>query len=243
MNEKKWRTAYSKERAVQYDDFIKVGAGPVHEQMLNTVAEALELTFQNRNLRVLDMGTGTGSVAARILENYPNIKITCLDDSPDMLDKARERLGSDTRCDFVQRDFSEPFWWNGLGSFDAVVSVGAIHHLDAKGKEALFSKIHRQLRPGGLFLCADPLGGANPFFDRLYEDAWVTMILRNLHSAHREKADPEKIRKYIRETQEAEGDQPSPLVDQLNWLSSAGFEEVECYWKSFGFAVFGGRKK
>ncbi|OGR88521.1 MAG: hypothetical protein A3A86_05380 [Elusimicrobia bacterium RIFCSPLOWO2_01_FULL_60_11] len=235
--------AYSQERAVQYDDFIKAGAGPVHEQMLGSVAEALELTFQDRSLRILDMGTGTGSVAARILENHPNAKITCLDGSPDMLDQARKRLGADLRCDFVQRDFGEPSWWNGLGSFDAIVSVGAIHHLDAKGKEALFSKIHRQLRPGGLFLCADPLSGEHAFFDRLYEDAWVKMIQRNLYSSGREKADPEEIRRYIRKTQEAEGDQPSPLIHQLKWLSAAGFEEVECYWKSFGFAVFGGRKR
>src|SRR3989344_430103 len=120
MNGKKCRRAYSKDRADQYDAFIKIGAGPVHQQMLNAVSETLQITFQNQNLRVLDMGTGTGSVAARILEDYPNAKITCLDGSPDMLDKARKRLGGDARCDFIQRDFSEPFWWNGLGSFDAV---------------------------------------------------------------------------------------------------------------------------
>ena len=115
MNDKKWRMAYSQERAVQYDDFIKAGAGPVHEQMLGSVAEALELTFQDRSLRILDMGTGTGSVAARILENHPNAKITCLDGSPDMLDQARKRLGADLRCDFVQRDFGEPSGGTGWG--------------------------------------------------------------------------------------------------------------------------------
>ena len=35
---------------------------------------------------------------------------------------------------------------------------------------------------------------------------------------------------------------PSPLFDQLAWLSEAGFEPVDCFWLLAGHAVYGGYK-
>jgi hypothetical protein len=37
-------------------------------------------------------------------------------------------------------------------------------------------------------------------------------------------------------------DKPSSLFDQLQWLSVAGFNIVDCFWMQAGHAVFGGFK-
>jgi len=37
-------------------------------------------------------------------------------------------------------------------------------------------------------------------------------------------------------------DRCATLSDQLGWLDEAGFEDVECFFRSFRFAVFGGWK-
>jgi tRNA (cmo5U34)-methyltransferase len=37
-------------------------------------------------------------------------------------------------------------------------------------------------------------------------------------------------------------DKPSPIFDQLIWLSEAGFVEVDVYWMQAGHAIYGGRK-
>jgi tRNA (cmo5U34)-methyltransferase len=40
-------------------------------------------------------------------------------------------------------------------AFDAVVSVLAIHHLDAQRKRQLFSRLREVVKPGGSFVMAD----------------------------------------------------------------------------------------
>jgi hypothetical protein len=37
-------------------------------------------------------------------------------------------------------------------------------------------------------------------------------------------------------------DQPARLYDQLEWLTTAGFQHVECHWKWMELALVGGRK-
>jgi tRNA (cmo5U34)-methyltransferase len=37
-------------------------------------------------------------------------------------------------------------------------------------------------------------------------------------------------------------DRMATLGSQLRWLEEAGFREVDCWYKSYNFAVFGGHK-
>jgi tRNA (cmo5U34)-methyltransferase len=37
-----------------------------------------------------------------------------------------------------------------------------------------------------------------------------------------------------------EMDRPSPLFEQLCWLSSAGFDPVDCFWLRGAHAIYGG---
>jgi len=37
-------------------------------------------------------------------------------------------------------------------------------------------------------------------------------------------------------------DKPSSLSEQLQWLKEAGFQDVDCYYKYFNFAVYSGKK-
>jgi tRNA (cmo5U34)-methyltransferase len=36
-------------------------------------------------------------------------------------------------------------------------------------------------------------------------------------------------------------DRPAPVEAQCDWLRTAGFVDVDCFYKSWRFAVFGGR--
>ena len=236
-----WRTAYSAERAKTYDQLIRDGMGPVYESTLEAVAEALFLLSGRRDLRVLDLGAGTGNTMARIRQAFPSSSVVGLDGSPHMLDLARKRFLKDRRATFIEKDFGARDWMKGLGSFDAVVTMGAVHHLDAAGKRRLFEQVFEMLNKGGVFICGDPLKGSSDILERVYENAWVRLIQRNLSHSGKEVA-LEAIRSRHRQVQKEEGDIPSPLEDQLGWLKRAGFQQVDCYWKNFGFAVFGGRK-
>jgi tRNA (cmo5U34)-methyltransferase len=106
-----------------------LGEIPGYEELQAAVAEAV----QGRN--VLELGTGTGETALRILARNPGARWTGIDASEAMLERARERLpNADLR---VQR-LEDPL---PAGPFDLVVSVLAVHHLDAPAKRDLFRRI------------------------------------------------------------------------------------------------------
>ena len=101
------------------------------EDAVAAATEALELG------RVLELGTGTGETALRILAKHPAAAWVGIDASEAMLDRARERVPA---ADLRQQRLEDPL---PEGPFDLVVSVLAIHHLDADAKRALFTRVAR----------------------------------------------------------------------------------------------------
>jgi tRNA (cmo5U34)-methyltransferase len=98
---------------------------------------------------VLELGIGTGETTRRFLDLHPEARLTAIDSSPEMLERARERFpDADLRLSRLEDPLPQ-------GPFDLVVSVLAVHHLDAAGKRDLFRRVAEGLRPGGRFLLAD----------------------------------------------------------------------------------------
>jgi tRNA (cmo5U34)-methyltransferase len=84
---------------------------------------------------LLELGTGTGETALRVLERNPGASLVGVDASADMLSVARERLpGADLRVARLEEPLPP-------GPFDLVFSVLAIHHLDGPGKADLFRRV------------------------------------------------------------------------------------------------------
>jgi tRNA (cmo5U34)-methyltransferase len=106
--------------------------------------------------RLLELGTGTGETALRVLSRHPGATVVGIDASADMLAVARERLpGADLRVARLQ-DPLPP------GPFDLVFSVLAIHHLDGPGKADLFRRVAAVLAPGGRFVLGDVVVPEDP---------------------------------------------------------------------------------
>jgi tRNA (cmo5U34)-methyltransferase len=98
---------------------------------------------------ILELGIGTGETARRIVATHPNAKLTAIDSSAEMLERARSVVpDADLRLAQLQDALPE-------GPFDLVVSALAVHHLDGPGKQGLFGRIADVLTPGGAFVLAD----------------------------------------------------------------------------------------
>jgi demethylmenaquinone methyltransferase / 2-methoxy-6-polyprenyl-1,4-benzoquinol methylase len=90
---------------------------------------------------VLDVATGTGAVARRLLDR--GCTVTGLDQSPGMLEVARERLGA--RAVFVEgRAECLPF---EDASFDALTFTYLLRYVEEPG--AVLRELARVVRPGG----------------------------------------------------------------------------------------------
>lgn len=101
--------------------------------------------------RVLELGTGTGETARRILIRHPAAELVGLDASREILEHAREALPRD-RVDLRVGYLEDAL---PAGPFDLAVSVLAVHHLDAAGKARLFRRVANSLTPAGRFVFGD----------------------------------------------------------------------------------------
>ncbi|MEX2646943.1 MAG: class I SAM-dependent methyltransferase [Gaiellaceae bacterium] len=106
---------------------------------------------------VLELGTGTGETAARILRLYPGTRLTGIDSSPYMLAAARAELGQSPTLIVARLEDPLP-----PGPYDLVFSALSVHHLDREGKHDLFRRVARVLRPGGRFVLGDVVVPADP---------------------------------------------------------------------------------
>jgi tRNA (cmo5U34)-methyltransferase len=173
--------------------------------------------------RVLDVGAGTGLMAAAVAEAYPDARFELLDGSAEMLAEAKERLGEHVTGVHVA-DMSA-----GLpaGPFDAVVSALAIHHLEDDQKRKLFGRVYDVLRPGGVFVNAEQLAGPTPELGERYRATWERMC-RELGASDSEIADSKERRLH---------DRCADLESHLTWLRECGFTTADCIYKLWEEAV------
>ncbi len=130
---------------------------PAYEKFQELVVLAAYAEW--RGGRVLELGTGTGETARRLLERLDDALIVSVDESAEMLHAAAHNLPAD-RVELVQGRLQDPL---PQGSFDLVVSALAIHHLDHHEKPDLFSRIRAALGPGGRFVLADVIVPEEPY--------------------------------------------------------------------------------
>ena len=162
--------------------------------------------------RILDLGTGDGRLLALLRLDRPDSVGVGLDISEPMLEAARERFAGQRGVEFVRHDLAEPM--PDLGSFDAVVSCFAIHHVHDVRKRSLYAEIFDRLVPGGVFCNLEHVASPTP----------------RLHSAFFQALG------YAADFE----DPSNHLLDvetQLGWLRDIGLTDVDCYWKWLEMAL------
>jgi tRNA (cmo5U34)-methyltransferase len=182
-------------------------------------------------IRVLDLGAGTGLFSALVARAFPRARITLVDVSPEMLGVARRRFADEPeRFELRVADYArEPL----PGEYEAVVSALSIHHLDGTGKRELFRKVYGALCAGGVFVNADQVLAPTPEIEARYRETWLRQV------RERGVGEVDLAAALVR----MEEDKMSTLEEQKAWLEEAGFRQVDCPYKNYSFAVYGGRKQ
>jgi cyclopropane fatty-acyl-phospholipid synthase-like methyltransferase len=93
---------------------------------------------------------------------------TAFDFSAPMHALARERLGESLcrHVQFLEADFKHPGWTEGLGRFDAVVTMQAVHELRHKRHApGFYRNVQGLLRRGGVLLVCDHIRGEGGTMD------------------------------------------------------------------------------
>jgi len=183
-----------------YTDAIRADL-PAYDALQDEVAGATGAGAR----RILDLGTGTGETARRVLALHADAFLVGIDENERMLALAQAELPAE-RVELRVGRLEEPL---PEGPFDLVTSALCVHHLDGAGKVDLFGRVRDALVPGGLFVMGDVVVPVDPV-------AATTPLTPGY-------------------------DRPSPLADQLRWLSEAGLEP-RVVWEQGDLAVVAARR-
>jgi tRNA (cmo5U34)-methyltransferase len=127
---------------------------PQYERLQEVVAAACG---GGQARRLLELGTGTGETARRVLERHPGAALVGVDSSPEMLERAASVLpGADLVLGQLEDSLPD-------GPFDLIFSCLAVHHLDGAGKADLFTRAREALvAPGGRLVIGDLVVPVDP---------------------------------------------------------------------------------
>src|SRR5690242_13470156 len=148
----------SEHSAAIYDTQVEVlftGAADVmRRRAMKPIAEWMAGRNQ-RELRGLDVGCGTGRLLAFLHDAWPGMRWTGLDLSPPYLAEARRLIGRTARVKLVEGAAEKlPF---DEASLDIVVSSFLMHELPADVRAAALKETARVLKPGGLTVIVDSI--------------------------------------------------------------------------------------
>jgi len=148
----------SEEKIWDFDEWADTYEGwvasddPVYARYDDVLDRVSDLAGAARGRKILDIGTGTGKLAERLLAC--GAEVIGVDPSQKMLDKAAVKPG----CRGVKLvRLKEPFLSLPYPdeAFDSVVSTYAFHHVFPPKKAACIDEMLRVLVPGGSWVLGD----------------------------------------------------------------------------------------
>jgi len=190
-------------RADTYDDHM------INELDLNMFYnEIAECIPKNRtNIKLLDLGCGTGLELERIFRIYPFAEVTGIDLSGKMLDilraKYRDRM---SQLKLIRQSYFDIDF--GVDIYDIVLSTYSLHHYSKELKLSLYRKIYCSLKEDGIYTEGD-------------------YTVKTMDEENHFIEENERIRKINEITNGVYHiDTPFAVGTQINLLSQAGFKRV-----------------
>jgi tRNA (cmo5U34)-methyltransferase len=154
-----------------------------------------------------------------------------------MLSNARQKLAQFApSVSFVNSDLKYPEWTNVIaGKFDAVISSIAIHNVTEQSGNsgsdrirAIYVEIFSLLKPGGCLFNFEFVSPPGPVTEAIY----LKKQLDEYQARPKVEIPAESSSKELKAAMCRHLRHPrASLLDQLDWLRQAQFEEVDCLWK------------
>lgn len=179
---------------------------------------------------LLDIGCGAGNYTLKFMHYLPIKKVTLIDLSQPMLDRARQRVAaanSKVEIRTLQGDLRQIDL--GEETYDLAVAAAVLHHLrnDAEWLD-VFENIYASLKPGGTFWVSDLVAHQIP---GIHKTIWQR------YGAYLRQLKGEQYQKDVFDYIEKE-DTPRSLTYQLQALEKAGFSQTEVLHANTCFAAY-----
>ena len=238
----KYRVWQSEELSRNYLEGIRV-AIPLADLQIQLMMKIIN-TWRKKVTSFLDLGCGDGILGRAILNAYPETKGIFIDFSDSMIEAAHKKIRTSESIKIIKSDFTSSDWQHGLGDnkdFDVIVSGFAIHHQPDDRKKELYKETYGLLAPSGIFLNLEHVASSTDTIKSIFDDYFID----HLYAFHRH-ADSNTTRQEVAEKYYNHPDKSANILTlveiQCAWLREIGFKDVDCFFKVFELALFGGRK-
>ena len=225
------------------------GAIPLAAEQIALLTR-LARAAQPRPRAILDLGCGDGILGHALLDTFAAAApaLVLADFSPAMLAAARARFaGGDgqmpSTVHLVELDYAQEDWPAAVSApprparYDVIVSGFSIHHQPDDGKRRVYAAVHDLLAPGGIFLNLEHVASASRWGEEQFEDYFIDALHR--YHAPRGLTRAQVAADFYHRPDKT-ANRLAPVEAQLQWLRELGFAHVDCYFKVFELALFGG---
>ncbi|MCL2517823.1 MAG: class I SAM-dependent methyltransferase [Oscillospiraceae bacterium] len=193
-------------RAKKYDnDIVGNNLDEFYEEIANLVEVDTLIP------KILDLGCGTGLELERLFIKYPDMIVTGIDLSSEMLEELKNKYKNKNINVIYGSYFDVDFG----GDFDIVLSTYSLHHFNETEKLLIYKKVFDTLKSGGLYIEGDK---------NAKNDEQQLFFLEELKRIKKEQnLSDDSFYHY---------DTPMTAENQIKLLQSVGFVDVKIVKKS-----------
>jgi tRNA (cmo5U34)-methyltransferase len=197
------------------NEALGFAAVPCLTEMIDAVVRLVPFA-RDAAISILDLGSGSGLLAAALLIHFVNARAVLMEESGPLRGAAQARLGQFLgRIEFVSAAFARTELPRG---FNVVVSLLGLHGLEEIARRAVYREIYGALNPEGAFLAAEWIRPPTTGIGTLYADI------------------------HTREGRVGGASRGLFLTNELPWLATIGFRDVDIHYKNLEYGVFGARR-
>ena len=223
---------FSSKVAGVFDDMVNRSV-PFYEEMQRMVGELTADHYKDET-NIYDLGCSTGATLIHMNESIPpHIQFIGIDDSPDMLEKCREKLKEHGFERPVKLEVADLNGKVNIHNASVVVLCLTLQFVRPVNREKLVRSIYNGMVSGGAVIVIEKILAEDSTFNRDFIKYYYDMKRRNNYSEMEISQKREALENVLI---------PYKLSENVMMLREAGFTQVEVFFKWYNFSGFIAKK-
>jgi tRNA (cmo5U34)-methyltransferase len=215
-----------------FDDMVNRSV-PFYEEMQRMIGELAADHYQD-NTNIYDLGCSTGATLIQMNESVPpHIQFIGIDDSPDMLERCREKLTAHGFERPVKLEVADLNSAVNINKASVVVLCLTLQFVRPINREKLLKSIYNGMVPGGAVIIIEKILAEHTTFNRDFIKYYYDLKRRNHYSDMEISQKREALENVLI---------PYKLSENIIMLREAGFNECEVFFKWYNFSGFIAKK-
>jgi len=217
--------AFNAKVADVFDDMVSRSV-PYYEEMQRMTCE-LASDFAKPNTRLYDIGCSTATTLLALDGTVDaGVSFIGIDNSADMLAKAHEKMlstGTQRSIDFVTADLHQGLYLENASVITMLLTLQFVRPLY---RERIMKNIYNGLNDQGCLIVIEKLTSESTIFNRLFIDHYYKFKRRNGYSETEIAKKREALENVLI---------PYRLEENMELLQSAGFRQIELFFRWYNF--------